>query len=597
MKNIFVLISFIFSFCSMNKAIAQCENSQITASKSAIAFNIFGDAETVIITSKSAWRLAFISADFRMSPAMGNAGSTEVTIRTSSNSGSPTTKSGRVIFTNTCNKSVSIALTQGSGCSLSVITIIPSPSASFGVEGGRVALNIQSANTNWRVSGSIDGFSVNETQGGGAGTSFTITASPNNSPTKRTGVYTVTNGCGKVQTIEVSQDGTCTNSVLSVTPSVLSFSEFAGSQRVVVNSSANWSLSGLPAGFTANKTSGGSGATEVIITTVKNTSLVEKAATLTIKSNCKEVNLRITQAKTACANSSVSLSVGSLAFPAILNFVFSESLNFKKFTINATHDWTITGDGNGFIATPKSGVAGTTEVIISASPNKGAVVRRSSFTVTNVCQKTAVLTVSQDRLCENTILTATPNPIAFEALKSSKTIQITSTESWTLPTGSRMVTFSPSSGGVGTTTINVAVSLNTTTLPRSESFAITNSCGKRTTLTVQQKGGTGLIGAGLVAQNPLSISTIKPLKQPQFYADLLIYPNPTYETHINIDFKAEQETDASVEIIDAAGKRVLTRQVAVSMGQNQVQLPVEKLPTGLYVVKLGEQMQKLQIMR
>ena len=44
--------------------------------------------------------------------------------------------------------------------------------------------------------------------------------------------------------------------------------------------------------------------------------------------------------------------------------------------------------------------------------------------------------------------------------------------------------------------------------------------------------------AGLVANNASSISATQSVKQPLFYTDFRVYPNPNTETYINLDFDA-----------------------------------------------------------
>jgi len=66
--------------------------------------------------------------------------------------------------------------------------------------------------------------------------------------------------------------------------------------------------------------------------------------------------------------------------------------------------------------------------------------------------------------------------------------------------------------------------------------------------------------------------------------DFAVYPIPA-NSFVNLDVIGVNAETAKVEIVDATGKAVLAKQIAVSIGRNQIELNVEELPEGIYILK------------
>ncbi|PZF72157.1 M4 family metallopeptidase [Taibaiella soli] len=78
--------------------------------------------------------------------------------------------------------------------------------------------------------------------------------------------------------------------------------------------------------------------------------------------------------------------------------------------------------------------------------------------------------------------------------------------------------------------------------------------------------------------------------------DLTIYPNPARNA-INIRFTASQTESQSLIITDIVGRVVMTRGLAVQEGENDLQISLNNLQSGMYFLKLeGRQTVKFQIM-
>jgi len=67
--------------------------------------------------------------------------------------------------------------------------------------------------------------------------------------------------------------------------------------------------------------------------------------------------------------------------------------------------------------------------------------------------------------------------------------------------------------------------------------------------------------------------------------DLNIYPNPASDI-LNLDIHSLDIIEGEVSILDISGKEILSRAVNLSAGEHTVQLPVDQLPAGVFLLKL-----------
>lgn len=82
-----------------------------------------------------------------------------------------------------------------------------------------------------------------------------------------------------------------------------------------------------------------------------------------------------------------------------------------------------------------------------------------------------------------------------------------------------------------------------------------------------------------------------------------IWPNPVHESQsINVAIQAENAFEANINVFDALGRRIQSLQgVRINSGLNNIALPLEAIPNGLYFIVLdngiGRTSQKLSIVR
>ncbi|XZF16596.1 M4 family metallopeptidase [Chitinophagaceae bacterium MMS25-I14] len=93
------------------------------------------------------------------------------------------------------------------------------------------------------------------------------------------------------------------------------------------------------------------------------------------------------------------------------------------------------------------------------------------------------------------------------------------------------------------------------------------------------------------------ITELKPDGESVINNSLLIYPNPARDV-IHLRFGAEKAGLQTVVITDVVGRVVLTVPLAVQEGSNDLQLSLNGLGTGMYLLKLdGGQVMKMQVIR
>lgn len=67
--------------------------------------------------------------------------------------------------------------------------------------------------------------------------------------------------------------------------------------------------------------------------------------------------------------------------------------------------------------------------------------------------------------------------------------------------------------------------------------------------------------------------------------DINLFPNPANSV-VNLVISSEEAIDGTVSILDLTGKVAYTNNLNVAAGQEQVSLPVEELPSGVYLVRI-----------
>ncbi|HYE54740.1 MAG TPA: T9SS type A sorting domain-containing protein, partial [Chitinophagaceae bacterium] len=88
------------------------------------------------------------------------------------------------------------------------------------------------------------------------------------------------------------------------------------------------------------------------------------------------------------------------------------------------------------------------------------------------------------------------------------------------------------------------------------------------------------------ADGVFTYSKIITLRTNRSGGSLLLYPNPAKEA-VTLQVKASASDDATISVIDAAGRRVMQKNTVVQKGDNVIGLEVQSLQSGLYTVEIS----------
>ena len=82
---------------------------------------------------------------------------------------------------------------------------------------------------------------------------------------------------------------------------------------------------------------------------------------------------------------------------------------------------------------------------------------------------------------------------------------------------------------------------------------------------------------------------------------LLLYPSPTYEDFIHLNYSSSQSGTASIILYGMNGQIMAQHQTYLQFGDNKLEIDLEDFPSGVYVLKLmqGQQIEnaKFTILR
>ncbi len=381
-----------------------------------------------------------------------------------------------------------LAATPASITSLSIspTTFNPAPS------GGSRVITVTS-NVDWIVSGNWSWFSVSANTGSNNG-SFTITATPNNTGSFRSGNVTVTGG-GKTETVTVSQDalvGEVSNS-LSVNPNPVTLASTNQSAGLAsVNSTVSWTLGGnIPSWLTVSRTTGPSGTTQVTFTANSaNPSATERTANFSFSYGGSTLPFSVTQSGTA---SSLSVSRNSITLAST-----SGSTNANEpMSVGSTNvNWSISGVPSWLSVSPTTGgpTANTNLVFTALSVNNSPSNRpAATVVISGSGVPSQIISVTQSGIAPSIGLNKSEIKLAAPAGSSDSTVTVTSNVNWnTGSSNAALVTVTPSTGqSPGGTLVIRAVTANTNATERTlGTITVSGSGATSQIVTVKQLGTT-----------------------------------------------------------------------------------------------------------
>ena len=236
------------------------------------------------------------------------------------------------------------------------------------------------------------------------------------------------------------------------------FSAKGGQQAITITATEAWTLSKSDGSdwLIVKTTSGKAGTTQVDLEVTENTSLSERTATITVKTESGEQTAKVVQSG---AGPSLQLNKNDLSFIA-------EKGN-DTFTITSNTSWSITSDQAWCIVSTSSGSDNAT-VTVNVTENTSTDLRSATITVkAGDLSKTIAVTQAGT----NPTLQLNKTSLTFESASGSNTFTITSNTAWTVTSNQTWCTVSPSSGS-GDGKVMIIVSENTSTDSRSATITV-----------------------------------------------------------------------------------------------------------------------------
>lgn len=256
---------------------------------------------------------------------------------------------------------------------------------------------------------------------------------------------------------------------LDVSPTSLQFSAAGGSvesKTLSINSNTDWTVSSSTDWCELDRTFGSNSGTVKVNVKANDTSNSRSALiTITATSSGKYVEVQVTQDGKKVdtvigrddydedknldsgGTATYTLSVGQMSLST------TPAGEMKNVTITSNDSWTVSSNQSWCTVSPTSGSNNGT-IQITTSKNSSSSSRSATVTVKGTNSGSKTITVSQDAY---TLFTSS-NSLQMKSEGESKTISITSNDSWTVTSNQSWCTVSPSSGNNnGTITIKTAV--------------------------------------------------------------------------------------------------------------------------------------------
>jgi len=142
-------------------------------------------------------------------------------------------------------------------------------------------------------------------------------------------------------------------------------------------------------------------------------------------------------------------------------------------------------------------------------------------------------------------------------------------------------------------TINEAVepidTLGTIVSDENGNFTVTINQGDDPVLLVASSSACPQILIGFVALNGEAFVEVEcgssplSIQNEEYTIDLSTYPNPT-DGNAFVNFYSEKSEAAQIRLLDMSGKLVLQENVSIRSGQNQLDLDLDQLTEGVYIL-------------
>ena len=338
----------------------------------------------------------------------------------------------------------------------------------FGPKGGELSITV-TATAAWVInkSSGSDWLTLRPESGTAGSTRVTLVATENTSRESRTATLTVQSG-EITKKIEVSQSAK--NPEFSLDTNNIEFASNSGSKSFTINSNTSWTVSSSQTWCSVSPTSGNGGGS-VTVKVEENTSISERTAIITVKSEVGDFNVKVIQSGAAAV---LSLDTNSLDF--------ASGSGTKSFKITSNTSWKVSSDQTWCSVSPTSG-SNDGSVTVRVDENTSITERTATITVKS---ETGDFVVKVTQSGAGATLSLDTNSLEFASGSASKTFKINSNTSWTVSSNNSWCSVSPTSGN-NDGSVTVKVTENTSTNARTAIVTIESGTITKT-LSVTQSG-------------------------------------------------------------------------------------------------------------
>ena len=345
-----------------------------------------------------------------------------------------------------------------------VITVSPT-AIELSPDGGSQDITVTS-NGEWKATSSATWCTIDKTgkQNGNATVKVTVDKIASTSPRNAT----ISFECGtETQSVTVTQKGI----ELTAAPASLASMKADGESRdITVTSNTDWTVTSSEA-WCIPSVNDGKGNSVVSITVGRNTTTVQRTATLTIAAkNAPTITKTVTVTQEAA---DIILEVS----PASLNFKADGEA--KSVSVNCNTGWTVASSEEAWCTVKKTS---DTAADITAAKNTTSA-RRTATVSFKAGTKTVEVSIAQDAPGAPV---ATPTSLEFEAGGGSKNVSLSCGTAWAATSDQTWCTLNKTTG-TGDATIVVSAATNTATTARTATITIKAENGLSTTVNITQK--------------------------------------------------------------------------------------------------------------
>ncbi|GHT42961.1 hypothetical protein AGMMS49965_15660 [Bacteroidia bacterium] len=452
-------------FTSCSDGTPEEANTTLSVDKTAISATATEVTYSLAVTSNSAWTISSDVGWCTISPTSGKGNGT-VAVNVADNTATSNRSATITVTAGTITKTVTITQAAANATLALDKTAISAPSAAANYP---IAVT---SNVSWTAAvGSDAGWCTISPSSGTNNGTITVNATENTTTSSRWAIITVTAGA-TTQTVIVTQ--AAVNATLTLDKTAISATPAAANYPIAVTSNVSWTatVSSDAEWCTISPTSAISGT--IMVNVTENSTTNSRSAMITVTTGTETQTVIVTQ---EAANATLTLDNTEIsATSAVANYPIAVTSNvFWTATVSSDAEWcTISPTfaiGNGTI------MVNVTENITMSS-------RSAMITVT---AGTATQTVIVMQEAANATLTLDNTEISAMSAATNYPIAVTSNVAWMATVSSDAIwcTISPTSA-IGSGTIMVNVTENTTTNSRSATITVTTGTVMQTVIVTQE---------------------------------------------------------------------------------------------------------------